>query len=179
MNGGGLRADLPAGRLSYGALYDVMPFDNRLALVTMTGRELRDTIARNLGDSVGVLSVAGGRVAARCEPQGLVVDVLLERDRPRGLDAAPGDAQPALVALRDEEDVVVATNDFLATGGDGFPRMPRTEVPPEGPALRDAIAAKLRAQKGVVRSARWLSADSPRLRLPNPRPVRCGGLAEK
>ena len=44
-NGGGLRADLPAGALHYGALYQAMPFDNRLAIVTLTGAHLRRLIS--------------------------------------------------------------------------------------------------------------------------------------
>ena len=31
-NGGGLRADIPAGPLTYGELFKAMPFDNRFAL---------------------------------------------------------------------------------------------------------------------------------------------------
>ena len=174
MNGGGLRADLPAGKLSYGALYDAMPFDNRLALVTMTGRELRQTLARNLGDRVGILSLAGARVTARCQDRALVVDVLLERSPRLGLDAVPSSLRVAeLVPLRDDEEVVVATNDFLATGGDGFPLIPRVVVPSEGPALRDAIAEQLRQRAGLVRPSSWLSVDAPRLVIPTPRPVRC------
>lgn len=176
MNGGGLRADLPAGPLSYGALYDVMPFDNRLALVTMTGRELRETIARNLSDSVGILSFAGARIHARCDAAALRVDVLL--DRPVGATSAPSSVSQGAVPLRDDEDVVVATNDFLATGGDGFPRVQRMTVPSEGPILRDAIADRLRASPSRLKPARlrpgqWLAPERPRIRLPRPRPVRC------
>jgi 5'-nucleotidase len=72
-NGGGLRADLPAGPLTYGALYDALPFDNRLARVTMTGEALLDLVRRNLSGPRGILSVAGLRVEARCGPEGLAV----------------------------------------------------------------------------------------------------------
>ena len=42
MNGGGLRADLPAGPLHYGALFEAMPFDNRhRRSFTSRGAELR------------------------------------------------------------------------------------------------------------------------------------------
>jgi ribosomal protein S15 len=47
-NGGGLRADLPAGPLRYGALYEATPFDNRFAAIRMTGADLRRAIAANL-----------------------------------------------------------------------------------------------------------------------------------
>ena len=178
MNGGGLRADLPAGPLSYGALYDVMPFDNRLALVTMTGRELRDTIARNLSDSVGILSFAGARIHARCDAARLRVDVVLERPSAAQADVGAPTVLEAPTRLRDEDDIVVATNDFLATGGDGFPRLPRISVPSEGPILRDAIADRLRRAPSPLKPARlrpaqWLAPQKPRMHLPGPRPVRC------
>jgi hypothetical protein len=38
LNSGGLRADLPAGELEYGAVYEIIPFDNNVATITMTGR---------------------------------------------------------------------------------------------------------------------------------------------
>ena len=41
-NGGGIRNELPAGKLTYGDLFEVMPFDNRLALVKMPGHALID-----------------------------------------------------------------------------------------------------------------------------------------
>jgi 5'-nucleotidase len=47
-NGGGLRADLPAGPLTWGSLYEAMPFDNRLVRLRLTGRELSEVLARNL-----------------------------------------------------------------------------------------------------------------------------------
>src|SRR5690606_9381082 len=49
INGGGLRADLPAGPLRYGALYQAMPFDNRYAVVRMTGRELSSILGQIAG----------------------------------------------------------------------------------------------------------------------------------
>ena len=35
---GGLRADLPSGQLTFGRLYDVFPFDNRVARVALERR---------------------------------------------------------------------------------------------------------------------------------------------
>ena len=37
-SGGGLRADLPAGPLTYGSVFEVMPFDNLLVRLRLTGR---------------------------------------------------------------------------------------------------------------------------------------------
>ena len=41
----GLRADLPEGPLTFGRLYDVFPFDNRIARITLSGAELGRWVA--------------------------------------------------------------------------------------------------------------------------------------
>jgi 5'-nucleotidase len=74
-NGGGLRADLPAGPLTYGALFLAYPFDNRVARVTMTGAQLGRAIRHNLGRSSGILSLAGIRAVARCRGSNLEISL--------------------------------------------------------------------------------------------------------
>ena len=44
-SGGGLRADLPAGPLTYGSVFEVMPFDNLLVSLRLTGRQLRQVFS--------------------------------------------------------------------------------------------------------------------------------------
>jgi 5'-nucleotidase len=44
MNGGGLRADLPGGTLTYGQLIEVMPFANTLVVLDLTGAELKQAL---------------------------------------------------------------------------------------------------------------------------------------
>ena len=43
-NPGGVRADLARGVILYGDLYRVMPFDNELVRLTLTGRQLRQLV---------------------------------------------------------------------------------------------------------------------------------------
>ena len=60
---GGLRAGLPAGALTRGPLYDVFPFDNRIATLVMTGAQVRQALARQLARGWGgIPSVSGVRV---------------------------------------------------------------------------------------------------------------------
>ncbi len=66
-NGGGLRTDLDAGDLTYGALYEAYPFDNRMALMHMTGERLANWIGVNLQHGKGIFSVSGVRVKATCK----------------------------------------------------------------------------------------------------------------
>lgn len=163
LNGGGLRAPLPAGELTYGQLYECQPFDNRVGKIRLSGAEFRRAIALHLERGRhGIISIAGARVDARCS--GGRLDVKLTRANGK--------------VISDAEQVTIATSDYLATGGDelfagpGRPA-PRSDLSTE--TLRDRLAAELRKRGGSVDGeARGLyHADQPRVRLSKPRPMRC------
>ena len=163
MNGGGLRADLPPGALSYGQLFETMPFDNRVARLTLTGAELTSVLKRHLQSTAhGMLSVGGVRLRVRCRGGSLEVTVLDSRGR----------------RIRDDASVVVITSDYLATGGDGLfegiDLTGRVRIDTET-LLRDAFAHSLAKRKQVTAEdpKRW-NEKSPRLGISGPRPVSCG-----
>lgn len=62
-NWGGFRAPIPAGDITWGTVIDVLPFDNNLATVTITGEELMENL-RCCGGAVGGITyrVSGGSV---------------------------------------------------------------------------------------------------------------------
>ena len=86
INGGSLRADLPAGPLRYGSLYEAFPFDDGLATMQLTGAQLARLVARNLGREAGILSLSGVRAVAACQAGEL--RVTLTDDRGRTIDPA-------------------------------------------------------------------------------------------
>ncbi|HLM73609.1 MAG TPA: 5'-nucleotidase C-terminal domain-containing protein, partial [Polyangiaceae bacterium] len=153
-NAGNLRADLPAGPLSYGSLYDSLPFDNRLARVMMSGRALADLFRRNLAGQRGILSVAGLRVEARCGPSGLTVNLVLE-----GKNGAQGRA------IKDSDSLRVVTTDYLATGGGDFDvkSILLFEELDEAAPYRERIAEHLRDRNVTLRPSDWLKPGSPRI----------------
>ncbi|MGE3508625.1 MAG: bifunctional UDP-sugar hydrolase/5'-nucleotidase [Vicinamibacterales bacterium] len=84
----GLRADLPAGPLTFGRLYDVFPFDNRLVQMTLTGAQLERVFAEEFRRRrPGALSLSGLRVKGTCDGPELRVRLF----RPTGAPI-PGDA---------------------------------------------------------------------------------------
>ena len=98
-NGGGLRSDIPAGPLTYGGIYEVAPFDNRLAVVTMRGATLRALLADDYGGTHSAfLSISGMHVKVRCEGGRAVIQTPID----------------------DAREYKVVTTDFLADGGDMF-----------------------------------------------------------
>ena len=162
-NGGGLRAALPPGPLSYGRLYEMMPFDNRLVKIKLSAEELGRVLTQHVQrDAHGLLSLSGVRVKARCVDGRLELTLLRER----GGVIAP------------KTPLVVVTSDYLATGGDALftpIALERSRIEPVGDALvRDVLAVEF-AKWGVLDPAsRGCSgSNSARLDLPSPRPVRC------
>ncbi len=157
MNGGGLRADLPAGNLTYGALYEVLPFDNHLAVVDMTGAELRRLLLQNLRGKKGILSISGATVRASCKAGELFVEVTLSDG----------------TALDDARSYRVGTNDFLALGGDDFGALQKISSAQidEGRLMRDEVGHWLLRRRTVDPADRAIyDAAQPRLVLPSARP---------
>jgi len=172
LNGGGVRADWPAGPLTYGSLYESFPFDNVYASVRITGAELTELVRRNLGSDHGVLLVSGVNVRARCagpDEGASTLEVTLTREGGR--------------RIRPDETLTLVTSDFLATGGDGVLADIRAQRPDaitieDGPPIREAIAALLPhvGDRGIRRSLAHAAPRRPRMTLPatdSARPIRC------
>ena len=151
MNGGGVRAPLPAGPLVYGDFFTTFPFDNRFAFVRMSGAQLARLVAGNLAGDGGLLMFGGLRVEARCRGGELQVSLRDANGR----------------RIRDNQRFVVVTSDYLAT----TPPFAEMDVAIEsGAPMREALVEVLAA-----RGARELDpADyrAPRIDAPA-RPVRC------
>lgn len=162
MNGGGLRAPLPAGPLHYGALYEAFPFDNRFATVRMTAAELRAALAGMLDHDGSYFSIAGIHANARC--RGGALEIALSRGKGR--------------AIRDAETLEILTTDFLATGGDGFfaalqGRAGAVTVE-DGPPIREVLAEALGARgPTTIAPDEFVRSTAPRIAFPGARPVRC------
>ncbi|MCP3143462.1 bifunctional metallophosphatase/5'-nucleotidase [Pyxidicoccus xibeiensis] len=104
LNSGGLRADLPAGELTYGAVYEVLPFDNTLSVVTVSAPELRRLLEAAYGRK-GTFQVSGLKVRVEvCGGVSRLASVTLPNGKPL----------PAGKRFR------VAMPDFLARGGGGL-----------------------------------------------------------
>ena len=166
-NGGGLRADLPAGDLTYGDLYEAMPFDNRFATVKLTGAQLAKVFEHNLSGAAGVFNFSGVRVTARCQGDELVVTLTREKG---GKKVAP------------RERLTLVTSDFLASGGDNILGVTdldqgAIQIHDDGPIIRDGIAEVLARRGGTLhaRDKRLYDKAAPRFVYPGKRPVKCGG----
>jgi 5'-nucleotidase len=163
-NGGSLRADLPAGQLTYGSVYEVYPFDNRLVTLTLTGDQLMRIVAYSLtrrAVPTEMLPIAGVKVDATC--QGNNLRVVLTR--------------PSGAPIRADDHLTVVTSDFVADGGDGVvgPAGPVGEIkkPVGEPLLRESVVGWLRSRGGRLNDNQFVSAENRRWHFPAPRPVMC------
>ncbi len=105
LNPGGLRADIDAGDVTFGDLYEVLPFDNTVAIVTMSGEELRRFLALAYGQRQSVFQQSGLKLSlARCAGPERLKSVTLANGKP----------------LQPKKLYRVAMPDFLARGGDGL-----------------------------------------------------------
>ncbi len=150
----GLRADLPPGPLTFGRLYDVFPFDNRLVQLTLTGEQLERVFVEEVRrDRPGALSVSGVRVHARCD--GADLRVRLTRAAGEPIDAA--------------DRLSVVTSDMLAAGVVFSPVAPSTGVviPATAPIVRTVVERWLRRRGGHLSEAQFLDSGGARWTYPD------------
>jgi 5'-nucleotidase len=164
-NGGGLRADLPQGQLTYGELYEAVPFDNRFAIVALTGKALRSLITANLTHGGGFMSWGGLTAKARCKAGKLDLQIQVK-------------GKP----LDDAASYKLATSDFLASGGDGALgrlQLSQGAIQMTDTIIREAMADVLRGWKGTPRGtidpARLYLSSKPRFDYEGKRPLDCSG----
>ncbi len=137
-NGGGLRRDLPAGVVTMGLLYEIMPFDNTLFTMDLTGKQVK-------------ASIEHGIMSPDFNP-GQFSGLLVKYDstKPAGeriVEIKLADGTP----LQDEKLYKVVTNDFQADGGDKYIMFKEgqnrfnTNIP-----VRDVLVDEIKAQKTIT-----------------------------
>ncbi|HHV56120.1 MAG TPA: bifunctional metallophosphatase/5'-nucleotidase [Firmicutes bacterium] len=112
MNPGGIRADLPAGDVTWGKLYEIQPFGNTLVKMTLTGDQIYRLLNQQWQEQPGgqirtrFLQISGLKYAwDDRRPFGdKVTAVWLESGEPLDRSAS----------------YTVVVNSFLAAGGDNF-----------------------------------------------------------
>ncbi len=107
VNNGSIRiAELPAGQTTWGTLYSLQPFENRMMRLTLTGADIRGIVEQSVTGDFPGMHVSG-------------ITVHYNRSAPAGQRVTKitvGNEE-----LRDDANYIVAVTDFLATGtGDGY-----------------------------------------------------------
>jgi 2',3'-cyclic-nucleotide 2'-phosphodiesterase (5'-nucleotidase family) len=124
-------ADLPAGQVTYGQLYRVQPSENGLVKVTLTGAQLREVLEQSLSrNGRPEAHVAGARV--RYDPR-----------RPAGRRIQRLELLGSR-KFQPNAEYTLATDDFLASGGEGYRALVNRPSVPASMLDIDAVIAYLK-----------------------------------
>jgi len=105
LNAGGIRADLPKGEITLEQVYTVLPFENTLLAVDLTGERIASALERSATLEAGMLQVSG-------------IEARVDLSRPAGSRVA--EIRIGGAPLDPARKYRVALIDFLAAGGDRF-----------------------------------------------------------
>lgn len=97
LNNGGLRASLPQGNVTRGNVFELMPFDNEIVVVTITGNKMWDLV--KFAAASGGVPIAGMRIGLKP-------------------DKTPGEVLIGGMPFDSTKTYKVMTSDYLANGGD-------------------------------------------------------------
>ncbi len=135
-NAGGLRADIDAGPITLEEIYAVLPFNNTLVTMDLTGAQVVQVLEEGANSRYGVVQVSGLRWSFDADaPFG---------DRVTSVTLADGTPIDLNATYR------VATNNFMASGGDQFTTLTQgTNTVDTGINLVDTVVRYLEANSPV------------------------------
>jgi len=134
-NPGGVRAPIEAGDIRFMDVYAVMPFDNTIVTMDLSGAEVKTLLEEAVGDG-SFLHVGGLRYTSDyAKPEGQRIVELTRTDGS---------------ALDPEATYSVAVNNYMAQGGDSLPTVTNRDGAREtGVLVRDAMVAWIEAAGSV------------------------------
>jgi len=141
INGGGIRAGMKKGAIAIKNVYNVLPFNNYIVAIRLTGKEIKTTLEHG----VSAIEKNEGRF-----PQVSGLTFTYNASAPVGSRVT--DILIAGSAIDAGREYTVATNDFLAAGGDGYTAF--------GDALKSS--KDFSVVGGVVKSEKLFYNDSSR-----------------
>lgn len=133
MNGGGIRGNrlIPAGTLKRGDVFNILPFPNVIVAVKLTGKEL----ARTLENGLSKLPDPDGRFLQ-------VSGLTLRFDPKASAGSRTREIKVGGQPLDPDKTYVVAVNDYMASGKEGFDalaRAPQVLGAESGPPLSSSV----------------------------------------
>lgn len=104
-NGGGIRTDIADGPILKRTIYEVLPFDNSVAVVSLTGADVIALFERTVETiGQGAMPQVSGEVSYRIDTENGLIDELLIAGEP----------------VDPDREYRIATNSYLAASGDGY-----------------------------------------------------------
>jgi 5'-nucleotidase/UDP-sugar diphosphatase len=131
---GGIREDIPKGGITMEQVFTLLPFDDVVITMDLTGRQIRKVLEQASTLEMGMLQVSGLTFTYDpSKPAGARVLRVLVGDRP----------------LEEGKSYRVAVNDFLSAGGDRYVTFKEGRNLRYGDSLRDIFVAFLKDHSPV------------------------------
>jgi len=131
VNSGGIRTSLPAGAITYAKIFEILPFENTLVTMKITGTQLKRSLA------VDIVAISGLRA---------VFD-LSKPKNDRLVSATLDNGNPIL----DDAVYTVTINDFMWAGGDGYNEFANgIGAIDSGLLQRDAVGEYIKSRKSLA-----------------------------
>jgi 5'-nucleotidase/UDP-sugar diphosphatase len=134
LNSGGIRTNIPRGKITMEQVFTLLPFDDALVTMNLTGEHILEILERSAKLERGILQVSGIKIRYDLsEPAGSRIKDVYVGSRP----------------LDRKKTYTITTVDFLADGGDAFSTFKKGENIVYGVALRDVFVSYLKKHSPV------------------------------
>ncbi|WP_300382528.1 5'-nucleotidase C-terminal domain-containing protein, partial [Clostridium sp.] len=127
-NGGGIRASIKAGEITKGSIINVLPFGNYIVTKYLTGKEIKEVLEHGVKDypaTAGQFTHVAG------------IKYVFDADKLAGERIVSIKINGKDLNMDDK--YLVATNDFMAAGGDSYPNFKDAKTENEFEALDEAL----------------------------------------
>lgn len=137
-NSGGIRANLNAGEITYGEVFEVLPFDNYNVTAEMTGQQIKEILEGPAPDDSNFMKIQFSGMNVVYDPA--------QPDGQRVLSIELSDGTPVYTNGEfSNQTFTVVTNNFLSTGkGDGYTTFGEVEWTSHPDYQRELFADYLR-----------------------------------
>lgn len=127
-NGGGIRASIPAGEITKGNVLEVFPFGNYIVVLELTGEEILNALEHGV-DTYPELAGKFPHVA------GMTYKIDPSKEAGNRIVELLVDGEP----IELDKSYTLATNDFMAVGGDGYTMFEDAPIVGEFEGLDEAL----------------------------------------
>ncbi len=117
MNNGGLRNPIPKGDITVRSIFELMPFENELVLITLSGKDVRDVL--DYIASKGGTPISGAKFVISSKK---AKDIKIQNQ-----------------SFDDTKTYTILTSDYLASGGDGLEMLAKADKKVMNLKVRDAL----------------------------------------
>lgn len=169
INAGAIRNNLPLGPVTVDSVFRIMPFDDTLVVVDLTGSELRNLVEVGCSGALGLCSVSGLQIQRLDPASG-------SQDRDLNLDGRKDEWERNVIVdikdargnpLQDNRTYRLATSSYLVEGGDFqsivYDQVPQSRIHYHVDTLIRTVLQDYFQKHSPLHPRQYLSASKPRI----------------